>query len=181
LTFLKTRSLLPTRIGNILFMHHMTKEEILEAQWRDCRNHGWRAKGSRKNQEGSFTNVVDFVNSGGMQQIEYVAAAVAAEEAKRFEREIWLPRLEEMLTEWLAEHGEGTIAEVYTGRLRQEIKRLRRVLKIHKGSEEQRAAVRDRVRKSRERKRAEWPYEGSIHYRPTEDKSAEVGDPVKPV
>lgn len=44
-----------------------------------------------------------------------------------------------------------------------EIKRLRRALKIHKGSEEERAAVRERVRKSRERQRAEWNYEGSIH------------------
>jgi hypothetical protein len=157
------------------FMYKMTKEEILEAQWRDSRNHGWRAKGSRKNQGGEFSNVIDFINSGGMQQIEYVAAAEAAQQAKQFEREIWLPRLERWLTKWEAEHPKGEmIGELYGGRLREEITRLRRTLKIHKGSEEDRAAVRERVRKSRERHQATWNYKGSIHYRPPDEEATEV-------
>jgi hypothetical protein len=157
----------------------MSKNWTLEAWHQHCRNHGWRAKGPRKNQGGIFSNVVDFINSGGMQQIEYVAAAEAAEEAKQFEREVWLPRLEGWLAAWLAKHGEGTIADIYTGQLRKEIKRLRRVLKIHKGSEEERAAVRERVRKSRQRTQAKWNYQGSIHYRPPDKGPTEV-KPLEP-
>jgi hypothetical protein len=131
-----------------------------------CRGFGRRAKGPRKNERHYPSEVQDFIDFGGMRQIEYLAAADAADQAKRFEREIWLPRLEEWLTKWETEHPKGDIiGDLYGERLGEEIKRLRRTLGIHKNSEEQRAAGRERVRKSRERQRAEWNYPGSIHYR----------------
>jgi hypothetical protein len=132
-----------------------------------CRGYGRRAKGPRKNQRQHPSDVQDFIDFGGMRQIEYLAAADAADQAKRFERECWLPRLEEWLTKWEIEHPKGDMmGDLYDGRLREEIKRLRRALGVHKGSEEQRAAGRERVRKSRERRRVEWNYPGSISLPP---------------
>jgi hypothetical protein len=45
------------------------------------------------------SNVQDFIHFGGMRQIKYLAAADAADQAKRLEREYWLPRLG-WLTKW---------------------------------------------------------------------------------
>src|ERR1700730_16051131 len=88
-----------------------------------CADHGKRAKGPRKNRSGIFSNVEDFIRSGGMGQIEYVAA----DEAKRYEREYWLPILEKWLTKWEAEHVNGEmVGDLYGWRLRGEIKRFGR-------------------------------------------------------
>jgi hypothetical protein len=41
-----------------------------------CRGYGRRAKGPRKNQRHHPSDVQDFIDFGGMRQIEYLAAAM---------------------------------------------------------------------------------------------------------
>ena len=80
-----------------------------------------------------------------MRKIEYAVGAKAAEEAIKFERECWLPRLEH----WLQVYKD---APFVVDRLSDEIKRLRRCLGIRQAPltlEERRAKIRDRVRKHR--------------------------------
>jgi hypothetical protein len=114
-----------------------------------CRAVGNRFKGERKKSNGMPTDVETFVRLGGMENVEYVAAAKAADEAKRFERELYLPILERWLAE-LVETDEGdTLDDFFAHLLRKEIKRLHRILGIHKSSAKQLAALRERVRKSR--------------------------------
>jgi hypothetical protein len=88
-----------------------------------------------------------------MKSIGDVAAAKAAVEAKRFEREYWLEKLEL----GLAEGTDGTyvLSDFDKGYLEYEIKRLKRVLGEFKTSEESRAATKKRVRQHRERWRQE--------------------------
>jgi hypothetical protein len=117
-----------------------------EKQIREWHNHCMamesRFKGRRKNQDGQPSNVRDFILLGGMRDIEYIAAARAADEAKRFEQEFYLPILER----WLAENADD---EFFAPYLRKEIKRLRRILGLRQPPAERRTATRDRVRKFR--------------------------------
>jgi hypothetical protein len=119
---------------------------VSEKQIREWHNHRMamenRFKGYRKNQDGQPFNVRDFILLGGMRDIEYIAAAKAADEAKRSEQEFYLPILER----WLAENAND---EFFSPYLRKEIKRLRRILRLRQPPEERKAATRDRVRKFR--------------------------------
>ena len=60
---------------------------------------GNRFRGYKKNKEVRSYNLDDFMCQGGIEVIEYMAAAKAADEAKQFEREYWLPILEEWLSQ----------------------------------------------------------------------------------
>jgi hypothetical protein len=107
--------------------------------------------------DGQPTNISDFISIGGMAGVEYVAAAKAAEDAKRFERELWMEKLER----WLANGTDGHYAlnDFETNWLEVEIKRLKRVLGMCKTPEKIRSSTKERVRRYRERlekERAEW-------------------------
>ena len=105
-------------------------------RWKEhCQAMGARFKGYRKK---AHTNPPDFEaflqQGGGMRKIEYAAGAKAAEEAIKFEREWWLPKLEG----WLEIYGDD---EFLRGFLEHEIKRLRRCLGIRKERSRSRSAV----------------------------------------
>jgi hypothetical protein len=122
-----------------------------------CAALGRRFKGRRKKKNGHPSNVDDFIRFGGMENIEYVAAAKAADEGKRFTREWWLPKLER----WLAEtETDDAYGRYCAAELRHEIDRLRRMLGICKSSEESRASTRERVRRHRERARTLKQHKG---------------------
>src|SRR5260370_39190563 len=113
-----------------------------------CAALGRRFKGRRKKKNGHPSNVDDFIRFGGMENIEYVAAAKAADQGKRFTREWWLPKLERWLaeTETDAAYGGYCAAE-----LRHVRDRLRRMVGSSKSSEGIRASNRARVSRHRER------------------------------
>lgn len=73
----------------------------------------------------------------------------AADQAKRMEREIWLPTLED----WLMDvgHGEDTESEFLRYKLKKEITRLRKLLDT--SPEAKRNATRLRVQRYRERQK----------------------------
>jgi hypothetical protein len=56
-----------------------------------------RRCGYRKKRELYQNDPIEFLLNGGLETIEYVVGAQAAEEAIRYERETWLPRLEQWL------------------------------------------------------------------------------------
>jgi hypothetical protein len=121
-------------------------------EWKaHCRAVANRFKGERKKSNGMPTDVEEFLRLGGMKNVEYVAASKAADEAKRFEQEFWLPILERWLAKLVETDDGDTLDDFFADLLRKEIKRLHRILGIHKSSAKQRAAVRERVRKSRVR------------------------------
>jgi hypothetical protein len=126
-----------------------------------CRAKANRFKGERKNANPN-PNLEDFIQNpvACIRDAEYAVGAKAAEEAIRFERELWLPRLERWLNQLreddlgLEENWHGFVCDY----LEKEIKRLRRCLGLRKPplkDEERRAQVRERVRKHREYRR-EW-------------------------
>jgi hypothetical protein len=146
-------------------------------EWKaHCRAVGNRFKGERKKSNGMPTDVETFLRLGGMENVEYVAAAKAADEAKRFERELYLPILERWLAK-LAVTAEGdTLDDFFADLLRKDITRLRRILGVHTGSEEQRAATRERVRKHRATRREEdrqWRLRHPLPVEPTEEAPAD--------
>lgn len=93
------------------------------------------------------TGPYEFIR-GGMTKIEYIAAARAADEAVRIEREHWLPILES----WLEVYAEDRpVAAI----IRAEVKRLRRCLGIKPSTASVREQTRQRVRRYRNRTRSE--------------------------
>jgi hypothetical protein len=60
-----------------------------------CRGFGRKARGPRKNQRHDPSEVQDFIDLGGMRQVEYLAAADAADQAKRFEPRMLYSRVRE--------------------------------------------------------------------------------------
>jgi len=100
-----------------------------------------RFRGYRKHRAGYPTDIKSFILLGRMDGIEYAAAAKAADDAKRSEREYWLPILEQ----WQENYPEAASL------LRPEIKRLRRILGIRQTPDERRAATLKRVQKHRQK------------------------------
>jgi hypothetical protein len=102
----------------------------------------------------------EFLINGGMETIEYVIGAEAAEEAIRYEREFWLPRLERWLQDprWQDEEieleGIKWRIPVHEG-LHKEIDRIKRCLGLRKEKtvEERRAETLARVKKHRKLKK----------------------------
>jgi hypothetical protein len=86
-----------------------------------------------------------------MRRIEWTAGERAKDEAIRFEREMWLPRLEDWLAN-LERDFEGEGVPFLRSYLRREIKRLRRCLGLTQSPEERRERTRQRVRALRARK-----------------------------
>jgi hypothetical protein len=131
--------------------------------WLDWRQF-WREKATRFNGHAKDRkppgNVSDFVFHSSMERIEYAAAAKAAEEAIRFEREYWLPVLErwrdELKPEQFIEEPGKLGYNFYRVSLDQEIRRLKRCLDIRQNQEEKRVKTCERVRRHRKRKRNDF-------------------------
>jgi hypothetical protein len=96
-------------------------------------------------------DIRQYVRQGGIRAIEYAAAAKAAEEAVRFERESWLPTLQGWLE--LCESDKDMLF-CFGFELKRDIKHIKRCLAIHPTPEERREKCKLRVRKHREAKRA---------------------------
>jgi hypothetical protein len=110
-----------------------------------CRARASRFRATSKTIDPEPADLGAFLKVGGMQRIEYAIGAKAAEEAIKFERKHWLPKLEY----WLQVYPDDAFAVAcLTG----EIKRLKRCLGIRQEPltlEERRARVRERVQKHR--------------------------------
>jgi hypothetical protein len=114
-----------------------------------------RFQGTGTEDLGTPTSALEFLLHGGMRKQERVAVARAAGETLRFEREWWLPILEQWLAEETASPSLIGLAHTVTvADLKQEIKRLRRQLGVATPPAEVRAHNRDRVRRHRAKGRA---------------------------
>ncbi len=103
-------------------------------------------------------DVRELIQAHGMRTIEWIVGQRAKDEAIRFTREDWLPRLERWLAEMEpeAETEKGRVAQRYwRGYLTREIKRLRRCLDITQSPDEVRAQTRERVRRLRSKRQRE--------------------------
>jgi hypothetical protein len=90
---------------------------------------------------------------GSMRKLEWIAGQRGRDEAIRFERELWLPRLKDWLAEAQQEGHEPTRFYL-TSCLTTEIKRLQRCLGLKQSPEERRIKTRERVRVLRAARRA---------------------------